>query len=248
MATVSKEALIFQNRIKSFDEDLEMVDILKIALRNNDLLKENNKLFKYTDSRKHVQLCSRAVTDQSRNIIVYHLRKTVYSSYLKDLYEELTGYLKSLLTEAAKLSKDKTKAGRLLGEHNISIKAIDILQYSTIEDLTVYVAESIIQALENERSTKDLILKICRKTDISVSNEIIDSAMPYLDIRHKLVHTNGKLDDDFHTKYPQIECDEDSNVALNYSLIRKAKDSVTALVLAIDEKAIEKGILSPNTA
>lgn len=32
---VSKEALIFQNRIKSFDEDLEMMDVLKVALSHN---------------------------------------------------------------------------------------------------------------------------------------------------------------------------------------------------------------------
>lgn len=244
---VSKEALIFLNRIKSFDEDLELVDVLKIALSHNNLLKKDGCLFKYVNETKHVNLYNRKATIQSRKIVINHLRKTVYSSYFKDLYEELTGYLKALLSEAAKVSKDKEKARRLMGEHTINMKASDILQFNSIEDLARYIAESIIQSLENERSTKELIKKVCNKIDLQIDDKIINDALPYLEIRHKLVHANGLLDDEFKASYPQIQCDSDSFIVLNQPLVNSAKNAITALVMAIDEKALKKSLLSPNT-
>lgn len=245
---ISKEALIFINRIKSFDEDLELIDVFRIALYKKDLLKEHRKLFKYIKNSNHVNLVRRRPTDKSRKIVLNHLRNTVYSSYIKDLYEELTGYLKSLLTVAAKMSKDKAKASRLIGEHSISIKATDVLRYNSLDDLVSFIAESIIQALENERSTMDLIKKVCNKIDLQVDDSIIKDAMPYLEVRHKLVHTNGVVDDSFKTRFPAIQIDGDNSVILNYKLVSSARSAVTKLVQAIDEKAVEKAILSPNTA
>lgn len=205
-------------------------------------------LFKYIDVKKHVNLKNRKATSQSRKIVLYHLRKTVYSSYLKDLYEELTDYLKSLLAEAAKVCKDKAKVKRLMGEHNININAADILQFKTIEDLAIFIAENIVQSLENERSTKQLIKKICKKINLEIDESIINAALPYLEIRHKLVHANGLLDKEFKAKYPEVQADEDNYVILNYALVNSARQAVLALVMAIDEKALEKKILTPNTA
>lgn len=244
---LSKEALIFQNRIKSFDEDLEMIDVLKIALEKSDLLRDDEVLFKYVSKKRHINLYSKKVTMQSRKIVVNHLRNTIYSSYLKDLYEELTDYLKALLSATAKVSKEKSKALRLMGEHTISIKASDILQFNSIEDLATYIAESIIQSLENERSTKELIKKVCKKIDLQIDEEIINVALPYLEIRHKLVHTNGLLDVEFKKNYPKIQCNNENYVTLNYALVNAARDAVTNLVFAIDEKALEKKLLPPNT-
>ena len=244
---ISKEALIFQNRIKSFDEDLELIDILLIAFKRNDLLKENRVLFKYLDDKKHLNLINRRATDQSRRIVLYHLRKTVYSSYIKDLYEELSGYLKALLSKAAKMAKDKNNARRLLGEHSIKINAFDILQYDSIDSLASFIAESIIQALENERSTKELIKKVCNKIDLQINEKLIENAMPYLDLRHKLVHSNGVIDEAFIQKYPSIKRDKDNNVVLNHALVKSARKAVSDLVFEIDNKSVEKGLLSENS-
>lgn len=177
----------------------------------------------------------------------YSLWETAVSAYIKDIFEELTAYLKSLLYEAALLSKERSKAQRLLGEHRVNFSAADILLYQSMDDLVMKIAEDIIQALESERSTKTLITKICNKIDLSVNKSKIEEALPYLELRHKLVHTDGKADDDFISSYPMFTYDEKKYITLNYSVILNAKEKITGLVLEMDEAAIQKGILSRNT-
>lgn len=247
MPSVSKYALRFQNRVNALDEDIELVDIICTARKENNFLPENGKLFKFIDPEKHPLLGARKVTGKSKTIVVNHLRATVYAAYIKDIFEELTAYLKSLLYEAALLSKEKTKAQRLLGEHKVNFSAADILQYQSLDDLVMKIAEDIIQALENERSTKALITKLCKNIDLSVDESKINDALPYLELRHKLVHTDGKADSNFKADYPIFTYDSQNYITLNYSVISNAKEKITKLVLEIDEIAISKGILTRNT-
>lgn len=247
MPSVSKYALRFQNRVNAFEEDIEMVDILCIAKNNNELLPEEGKLFQFVDLEKHPLLGTRKATEQSRTVVVNHLRSTVYAAYIKDIFEELTAYLKSLLYEAALLSKEKTKAQRLLGEHKVIFSAADILQYQSLDELVLKIAEEIIQALENERSTKALVSKICRKINLPVNESTINDALPYLELRHKLVHTDGQVDSSFMETYPMFTYDAKGYVILNYAIILAAKEKITRLVLEIDNAAIEKEILKRNT-
>lgn len=240
MPSVSKYALRFQNRVNAFEEDIEMVDILCIAKNNNELLPEKGKLFQFVDVEKHPLLGTRKATETSRTIVVNHLRGTVYAAYIKDIFEELTAYLKSLLYEAALLSKEKTQAQRLLGEHKVNFSAADILQYQSLDELVLKIAEEIIQALENERSTKALVSKICRKINLPVNESTINDALPYLELRHKLVHTDGQVDSSFIEPYPMFTYDAKGYVILNYAIILAAKEKITRLVLEIDNAAIKK--------
>lgn len=248
MSTMSRYALTFQNRVIHFDADIEFIDILMDAQRKNELLKEENKLFKYIVPEKHPKLASMKPTEQSRKIVVSHLRRTLYSSYIKDIFEELTTYLRGLLYEAAQLSKSSEKAKRIVGDQSkLSLSLVNILEYSTMDDLVMKIASDMIQALENEKSTKELIRKVCGKLDLKVEQSIIDNAMPYLDLRHKLIHADGKLDYNFKKDYPEIKCDKEDFVVLNYTLITEAKTNISKLVECIDVAAIEKDILMPNT-
>jgi hypothetical protein len=247
VASISKLALVFTNRVLSFENDLEMINIICKAERNNDLLVENGRLFKYQNQRSHPSLQRRSATKTSREIVVNHLKSTVYSAYIKDIFEELTTYLRGVLFEAACVSKDRTKALRLLGEHKTSISASEILQYSTLEELIERIASDIIQALENERSTKELITKLCKKLDLTVDRTLIDKALPYLELRHKLVHTDGKCDSTFREQYTVFSYKSDDYVILTYSTMQAAKKHITNLVKGIDKSAVDKGILRPNT-
>lgn len=144
-------------------------------------------------------------------------------------------------------SKDKESACRLLGDQKISLNAKDILQYHDINDLAKSIAEQIVQDLEKERSTKSLIIKICKKTGISVEQQIIDEAIPYLEIRHKFVHTDGIVDEQFKIDYPMFSYDKDNYITLNRNVLTQMKNKVNKLVVAIDTSAISQGILSSNT-
>ena len=247
MPAVSKHALIFRNRVLSFDQDLELIDIICRAQRKDDFLNDQEKLFKYLEDSKHLSLKTRSITLTSKKIVVNHLRKTVYSAYIKDLFEELTTYIKSLLYEAAAISKDESRARRLLGDQKITFSAAEILQYETLNDLIGKISENIIQSLENERSTKELILKVCKKIGLNVDDNIINNALPFLELRHKLVHMDGQVDTQFKKKYKMFKYDKNSYVVLNSQIAKNAKINISKLVEAIDIAAIGKGILKPNT-
>ena len=247
MATVSKYALIFKNRVLSFDQDVDLMDIICKAQQKNDFLTSDNELlFKYQQKSVHTSLASRRNTKKSKDIVVTHLKKSVYTSYIKDIYEEVTMYFSALLSEAALISHDSDKVNRLLGEHKIEINAKQLLTYTSLDELKKFVAERIIQLLELERSTILLIKKVCNKLDIEVEQNLIEEAIPYLEIRHKLVHAAGKADEIFQEKYDTIKCDQNCYIVLNKTLLKNAKSKITQLIMAIDKVAIEKGILSPN--
>lgn len=247
MSSVSKHALIFQNRLLSFEQDIELADIICTAQKAGTFLPDKSLLFGHLDPSKHQSLNTRKPTARSREIVVKHLRATVFSAYIKDIYEELTLYLKSLIYEAALLAKDVSSAKRLLGEHKITFLASDILQFNTLNELTQKIAEDIIQALENERSTKELIKKTCKKISVTIENQVVEEALPYLELRHKLVHTDGKVDEAFQEQYAMFTYDKDGYVVLTYETIVDAKEKISKLVLALDRVAIAKGILMPNT-
>ncbi|SHJ04753.1 hypothetical protein SAMN02745671_02515 [Anaerovibrio lipolyticus DSM 3074] len=245
-ANISKEALIFQNRIISFKEDLELIDVICNANKNGDFLVTKDALFRYVAPR-HTELQKRRPVKNSREIVIKHLRKTVYSSYIKDLYEELTAYLKSIIYQGALISKESGAAHRLLGEHKIQVAAHDILQFSTLKELIMKIAEDIIQKLEAERSTAELIKKVCNKLGLKLPGDVIENALPFLEIRHILVHADGKVNKDFNEKYPDFKKDSKGRINLNYDLIMEATEKVTRLVNEIDKEALGKNILKPNT-
>lgn len=247
MPTISKYALIFKNRLQSFEEDLEMVDILHKAQIQDDLLSDTDLLFKYMNPAVHRAIARRSNTKTSKNIIVNHLRRTIYVSYVKDAYEELSLYLKSFVAEAAIKAKSKENACRLLGDQKISLSAKDILQYQDINELGRFIAEQIVQDLEKERSTKSLITKIINKTGISVDQQIVDEVLPYLEMRHKFVHTDGLVDEQCKADYPMLSVDADNHIVLNKTILSQLEIKTTKLVNTIDSEAINKGILMPNT-
>ena len=246
MAAISKYALTFQNRLISFEQDIELVDIICSAQDKRDFLNDDTKLFRHLNPETHTSLNAIKHSDTSRRIVVTHLRNTVYSSFIKDIYEEMTSYVKGLVYEAALLSKNSSTAKRLLGEHKYSISASDILQFESLDALVMRISEDIVQALENERSTKDLIKKTCKKTDITLDEAKLDAALPYFELRHKLVHSDGKVDCDFKQQYTVFTYKNDY-VVLNRQTIVDAKTAIKNLVLSIDASAISKGILRPNT-
>jgi len=53
MTNRSKNAVTFLNRITHFNADLELVDVITSAVKNGELVDDNNVLlFKYVDPRK----------------------------------------------------------------------------------------------------------------------------------------------------------------------------------------------------
>ncbi len=240
-ALLSRAALKFKNKTYSLEEDIELLDVL------SNVSYKSFVIFNKVNPEKHSRLSHRKNNPQTRRIVIRHFIHTMYGSFIKDLYEELTLYLKELVYEAAIIAKDEKKANRLIGDSSIpSYNVKEILQYKNLNELIQNIANNIVQSLENERSTKELIKKICNKLDLKVEKHYIDEALPYLELRHKLVHADGKADYCFKRDFPSIKVNEKDRIILNYTVVTEAKEAITRLVNEIDREAIAKGILKPN--
>lgn len=228
----------FKSRLEYFRTDNEVAEIIVL---NKEMLKGVDAIFNKVTADKHPLLYNRTNSANSRKLVVNHLRKTIYVSFIKDMYEEVTEYIRYILQEGAMNGVDPR---RLVGEHNVSMKAIEILSMSTKREIIQTIMNQIFQQLENERSTITLISKIKNKLGLSIEQSLIDTALPFLEIRHIFVHSDGKPNQDFQTKYPDIKLDEHGRIQLNSSFAQEAYSAINNLLIAIDDEMIAKNYFS----
>lgn len=235
---ISKGLHKFQSRIGYFSVDLEMVNVIR---NNIDKIKGEEVIFSGVTKRTHPNLYAYANTDNARDKVICHLRKTIYVSYIKEIYEEVTEYIRYILYHGA---RNSTNLLRLIGEHNKShYDAYTILSANSYDKLVHTVIDSIFQQLENERSTIELIKKTIKKLDLEVDIEVVEQAIPYLEIRHIYVHSDGVPKQDFLEKYPQIKLDSKGRIELSQKLLKKIKTKISDLLHSIDSSMIAKGYL-----
>lgn len=247
MAKKSKNCLTFLNRTKHFCADLELVDILSIANMRNALAeKDDSTLFFYMKKGKYPILEARKNDDDNRRMAIQHLKATLYSSILKDLYEEFTTYLKSLIYEAAIHCRQPERIAAMDSKHKLNYEAKDILKAGSWDNVVSMVVDSIFQALESERSTINLIKKTDAKLGLNISDAIIQDALPFLEARHLLVHSDGKANEEFRHNFPNLKYDHNNYLDIDYDIINLALEKVTALVFEFDLKAISARILDPQ--
>ena len=110
----SKAFHSFDSKMAYFNDDIELIDVLRTAVLDGDLTDPNtNRLLKHVDPNRHRHIARRQNSDGSRRNTINHLRASVYSSYLKDLYEEVTEYLRAILNQA---SLNGFNAGEIRGQ------------------------------------------------------------------------------------------------------------------------------------
>lgn len=237
---ISKGYKRFTDRLRYFRTDNETIDVI---IASKELLKGENSIFVNVEGAKHPILSKRKSNSNSRTLVLNHLRKTVYVSFLKDLYEEVTEYLRYILKEAA---LNGAEIDRLVGEHNVNMKANDILSLSNKKEIVNVIMTQIFQTLENERSTITLITKIKNKLALDIDKDVISNALSYLETRHIFVHSDGKPNTEFLKKYPFILLDRSNRIQLNYSFIQGAYERVKSLVQSIEQLMVEKNYISAS--
>jgi hypothetical protein len=240
----SKAFHSFESKLAYFDDDIELIDVLRDGVLGGDLTDpQTNNLLKHLNPQKHQHLARRQNSEGSRRNTINHLRQTVYSSYLKDLYEEVTDYLRLILEQA---SRNGFNANRVIGEHSFKMDAKLVLALGNWDAVCQAVTESVFQSLEAERSTLNLLRKVASKLGLDIDDQLIDNALPYLEVRHFLVHSDGQLNQEYIAKYPHIHRRGNGNVNLTYTLISNARSSVQALITAYDEEVTGKNLISPQ--
>ena len=236
----SKSFHVFEQKLIYFEDDLELIDVILINVIKGELTdSKSQNILKNIDDTKHLHIARRKNSDTGRLQIVNHLRATLYSSYVKDVYEELTHYLRSILEQSAENGFD---AGRVIGEHAVKMDGRAVLEAGNWNNVAKMVADSVFQLLETEKSTLKLIEKISTKLALNIDPKLIDDAVPYLEVRHCLVHTDGKVNDAFKKKYPKIILKK-SKVVLDENFITNLKKTVKALVVEFDKKVIAGNLI-----
>lgn len=222
----------FYTRLDYFRLDREVVDIL---VKNKEMLAGVDKIFLGVTASGHPLLNARENTEHSRTIVVKHLKNSVYVAFIKEIYEEVTEYIRYILRQAALNGAD---ANRLLGEHNVSMKANEILSKGSKEEIVQLITDQMFQQLENERSTMTLIQKIKNKLGLNIDQNTIDTALPYLECRHVFIHNDGKPTAEFLARHSFVRTDVKGRINLTAEFLTKAFNAVNRLLLAVDREML----------
>jgi len=239
----SKALVRFLNRAARFDGDVEFVDVIAAAARAGVLSAGKGTLFDHVDRKKHPRLAAQTASPNNRKIVVFHLKATVHAAYIKDIYEDMSAYFAEVLRAAAANGLDP---GRLIGEHKFSVDVNEILKCGSWDALVAMVTRDLFRKLENEKSTKGLLEKIDAKLDLKVDPKVIAAALPYLEIRHLLVHRDGEVDDAFVKAHPTFGAKVGDDIDLTPELVSKTRSTVVALVKHYDEKIVLHKLLGKS--
>jgi|AntDeeMinimDraft_5_1070356.scaffolds.fasta_scaffold01280_10 hypothetical protein len=226
------------------DTDLEFVEIIN-KLNNEGRLKqsEDDYIFDFVDSAKHLKLSTRANSDQSRRLAMNHLKNTVRTAFLKRLYETTSIYFRNVLKSATEKGLD---ANKLIGEHSINMSSRELIKIGDYNKIVEKISNSIFRKLENEKDTKKLIEKLDKKLGLGLGAEIISNALPYLEIRHLLVHNAGKADKNFCETFPFISAEERKTIKLTNEIINNARTALVTLIKEFDKKVVQKELVNAN--
>ena len=239
----SEAYMSFKNKMLHFQDDVEIIDIFYKEVKEKTW-KNKGALFDTFDEKRHKNISRYRLCNDNRNLIVTHLRATLYAAYVKELYEEMTAYLKNIILES--YCNAMRDPGRIVGEHSFNMSAIEILKAVRTGNIEKVIIDNIFQSLESERSTISLIKKVCKKIGIEVDKELIDRAVFYLDIRHKLVHTDGRVDESFKREHPTLKYTAGNYIKLTYKTLLDMEKAVFTLVDVIDTDCLKKGLLKDH--
>lgn len=232
----TKYLIKFLNRLAHSEADLELVDIFKRELDAGKLTPADQHIFDTVDIDRHPRIYNRKSSDHGRVIVTSHLLKTVRASFIKDRYEDLTIYMSELIRGAAVRGFEP---GRLIGEHKTLLDANDILKCKSLDDVLDLLASTLFRRLENQQSTIKLLHSINNKLGLNVSSNFLEDALPYLELRHLLVHADGIADEIFSRNYRAIRSVPGKKINLTHTLMRRAAMKISAMTREFDRKVIE---------
>lgn len=240
----TKSHVRFFSRAAHLDADLELADVFKIAIGQGALTDNHGPyLFDHVNAQQHPRLASRVSSAHNRTLVANHLKATLCGSFLKDIYEDMTQYLLEILEAAARHGLDPN---RLIGEHKVSFEANDILAAGSWPNVVRMVSLSVFRKLEGERSTKSLLQKINTKLGLGVVQATIDATLPYFEIRHLLVHTDGKADQKFCDAFPTFGATAGHRISLDHGILQDARAAIFALINEFDQKIVANNVVAAS--
>ena len=106
-------------------------------------------------------------------------------------YEETMLYLREALSSAIKNGLD---FNRIIGTDYQEYSSKNIIAAGNWNNIVKMISHDIFRKLERKRNTLLLLKELNTKLGLRVSQKTIDSVMPFLEMRHLIVHNDGKAD------------------------------------------------------
>lgn len=229
----------FEQRITSYYEDLELTDLLVSRFMRSRHSQDSLSVSLGSDAQRHPYLARRVNNRSSKTICGTHLKATLHTAYIKELYEDFSEYISNIMANAALAGVDPS---RFIGNVKVDVKATDLLKAGSWDVVVRLISDDIFRKLENERSTIELIRKSIDRLGLNINIQTLNDAMPYLDARHIFVHRDGKTDDDYRRKYPGIRL-RDNKIIADFSLVSSARQTIWDLAKAIDDNIIAANLV-----
>ncbi len=233
----TKAYIRFLNAIANYDCDIELMDILKKYTRNDEILKA---VFASANSRQHPKFTCLRSSQSEMSKRMNHLENVLYDSMIKIYYESVIAYLHDILSEAMLQPVD---AVTLVGSENEKFTSIDILKMGSFEEIRRRLAATIFRKIENKRNTLLLLTELNQRLGLKVDDNVMNKALPYLEMRHLIVHNNSIADEVFCNAYPEFRFHVNQEIEINYRFIRRAKDTICTMIKQFDEKIVELNIV-----
>ena len=243
---MSKAFQIFDSNIRGLKQHLQLIDaslvnankICRNAAKHNSVETIADAL----KSREDYPLLNTPCKTIDINRTFITARTKIHEQAIIDLYRYFSSYLLNLIEEFIKSDPMPLLESVAKNKDN-TLTFSEILTNNNKAELIKLMAEKIFRRFENARSTKGLLDKIISYSDIDISDE--SNALVYLEIRHLIIHHNSKVDQ----RFAEINANGlvpivNGKVKLDYSLSSNAINTVYALCQEIDEKLLEKGMVT----
>lgn len=232
----------FSERVRYFDADLELSAVLAEQFLVTPNSNQTVAAALGVDGSRYTHLGSRKNSLRSREILGNHLINTIYSGFIKDIYEEFSEFLSTTLSRAALKGINPE---RFVGDSKLDIQASAILSLRSWDEVVGMISDRIFRKIENEKSTISLVSKVGAKLGLDIDPQIVGDAMPYLEARHILVHRNGLTDDSYRNRYPNIPRNY-GRLILNDEFASNALANIRALAKHIDDQIIASDLVRPE--
>jgi hypothetical protein len=232
----------FKQRCDYYDCDLELLDILVNQFRAIPNTNQNLAVALGSTKANYQILGRRRNTQQSRNVVGGHLKSIFIAGFIKDIYEDFEEFVAETMVRAAQKGID---AARFVGSYKLDIDAKFLLDAGDWDTIVRKISNEIFRKLENERSTIKVINGAINRLGLTIPALTIDSALPFLECRHLLVHQDGKADAAFRAKYPTVRV-ATGKIVLSRQFATDAKKAIDDLAKAIDDEIIARGLVRPE--
>jgi len=239
----SKALVRFLNRAACVDDDLEFASVISRAVRSGDLSPEvGDRIFRHIDAEEHPRLARIKVNNDARERVVGHLRQTLYAAHIKDLYEDCVEYLNNVSMSVGRKGVAPSAFG---GEYRFQLSAATILECGSWDAALDAVTKGLGERLK-ALGTHKTVEFLDRRVGLGLDESIVECAFRYIDLRHLLVHEDGRADERFCKSHPGFIATPGRTIKLDAAIARDARRAITELVKHVDERAVRLGVLLPS--